>query len=121
MTAIPRRSAQDHIEDIASALDEAGCVVVIDVLGPDVRNRVTEAWEDPELQQRIQPFPRQFGVMQEWLGEDPYVTGRFEGRVETGALAAGQSSALVHDVLPAGEIVRNLVAEAERALARLGS
>ena len=84
-----------------------------------IRNPVTEAWEKPELQALIEPFPQQFRVMQDWLGEDPYVSGRFEGKVERGALAAGQSSALVHDVLPAAEIVRNVVAEAERALAKL--
>jgi enoyl-[acyl-carrier protein] reductase II len=84
-----------------------------------IRNRTTEAWEAPELQARIERFPRQFGVMQRWLGEDPYVTGRFEGKVETGALAAGQSSAVIREVLPAAEIVRRIVAEAEEALARL--
>ena len=84
-----------------------------------IRNRVTQAWEDPDLQQQIQPFPRQFGVMQEWLGEDPYVAGRFEGKVDIGALAAGQSSALIHEVLPAAEILRRVVAETEEALGRL--
>jgi enoyl-[acyl-carrier protein] reductase II len=84
-----------------------------------IRNRTTEAWEAPELQARIQAFPHQFAVMREWLGADPYVTGRFEGAVETGALAAGQSAALIDAVLPAAEVVRNVVAEAERALDRL--
>ncbi len=84
-----------------------------------IRNTTTEAWEDIDLQQKIEPFPRQFRVMQEWLGEDPYTTGRFEGKVETGALAAGQSSVLIDDVLPAGEIVARIVAEAEEALERL--
>lgn len=84
-----------------------------------LRNRTTEAWEAPELQAKIERFPRQFRVMQEWLGEDPYVTGRFEGAVDTGALAAGQSSALIHEVLPVAEIVRNIIAEADRALSRL--
>jgi NAD(P)H-dependent flavin oxidoreductase YrpB (nitropropane dioxygenase family) len=58
--------------------------------------------------------------MSAWLGFDPYVAGRFEGQVDVGALAAGQSSALIHAVLPAGEIVRAIAAEAERALERLG-
>jgi enoyl-[acyl-carrier protein] reductase II len=84
-----------------------------------IRNRTTEAWEAPELQAKIERFPRQFGVMQRWLGYDPYIAGRFEGEVETGALAAGQSSAVIREVLPAGEIVRRIVAEAEAALARL--
>jgi enoyl-[acyl-carrier protein] reductase II len=85
-----------------------------------IRNRTTEAWESPDLQARIQPFPRQFGVIAEWLGEDPYTTGRFEGKVETGALAAGQSSAVIRDVLPAAEIVARLVEETEAALRALG-
>ncbi len=85
-----------------------------------IRNSTTDAWENSaELQARIQPFPRQFRVMQEWLGEDPYVAGRFEGKVEIGALAAGQSSALIREVLPAAEIVRRIVAEADRELTRL--
>jgi enoyl-[acyl-carrier protein] reductase II len=85
-----------------------------------IRNRTTEAWESPELLARIQPFPRQLGVITEWLGEDPYTTGRFEGKVETGALAAGQSSALIRDVLPAAEILARLVQETEAALRALG-
>ena len=44
-----------------------------------IQNQTTQAWEDPDLQARIQPFPKQFGVIAEWLGEDPYTTGRFEG------------------------------------------
>jgi enoyl-[acyl-carrier protein] reductase II len=37
-----------------------------------VRNQTTDAWEDPALQAKIRPFPLQFPVMAEWLGEDPY-------------------------------------------------
>jgi enoyl-[acyl-carrier protein] reductase II len=85
-----------------------------------IRTPVAEAWEAPELQQRIEPFPRQFGVMQRWLGEDPYTAGRIEGRIEVGALAAGQSSAVIDEVLPVAEIIANLISEAEAALARLG-
>jgi enoyl-[acyl-carrier protein] reductase II len=81
-----------------------------------IRNRVTEAWQDPDLQATIQPFPRQFGVMQKWLGEDPYVAGRFEGKTETGALAAGQSSALIHDVPSAADILHRLIHEATATL-----
>ena len=84
-----------------------------------IRNQTTETWESsPELQAQILPFPRQFGVMREWLGADPYIAGRREGNVEIGALAAGQSAALIHEVLPAGDIVRNIMGEAEQALAR---
>ena len=84
-----------------------------------IRNQTTQAWEAPDLQDRIQPFPKQFGVISEWLGEDPYTTGRFEGKVETGALAAGQSSAVISEVLPVEQIMRLIVEEADTALRRL--
>jgi nitronate monooxygenase len=41
-----------------------------------------------------------------------------EGRVEELSMWAGQSAGLVHDVLPAAEIVRRTVADAEALLAR---
>jgi enoyl-[acyl-carrier protein] reductase II len=82
-----------------------------------IRNGTTESWENSrELQERILPFPRQFGIIGEWLGEDPYVAGRREGKVDVGALAAGQSSALIHDVEPAAVIVEQLARELEECL-----
>ena len=42
------------------------------------------------------------------------------GDLEALALYAGQSVGLIHQVLPAGEIVRAMAEEAERTLARLG-
>ena len=86
-----------------------------------IQNQTTQAWEDPDLQARIQPFPKQFGVITEWLGEDPYTTGRFEGKVETGALAAGQSSSIIREVLSGHEIVQALITETNAALERLTS
>jgi nitronate monooxygenase len=47
------------------------------------------------------------------------MTPRFEGDVELGPMWAGESAALVDAILPAGEIVRRLAAEADEALARL--
>jgi enoyl-[acyl-carrier protein] reductase II len=84
-----------------------------------IKNDTTAAWEDPDLMRTIKPFPAQFRVIGEWLGEDPYLAGRREGKVDVGALAAGQSSVLIHEVLTAREIVESVVAEAERALERL--
>jgi NAD(P)H-dependent flavin oxidoreductase YrpB (nitropropane dioxygenase family) len=84
-----------------------------------IRNQTTQAWEGAELQQRNQRFPKQSGVMYEWLGEDPDTTGRFEGKTDTGALAAGQSSGVIGSVLPVREIMRALVDEANEALERL--
>ena len=43
------------------------------------------------------------------------------GEIEATCLYAGQSAGLVHDVVPAGELVRRIVGEAEAALARTGA
>lgn len=45
--------------------------------------------------------------------------GILEGDVDEGELEAGQSSGLIHDIVPAAEVVRRFVDEYERALARL--
>jgi enoyl-[acyl-carrier protein] reductase II len=44
-----------------------------------------------------------------------------EGDVAWGKVEAGQSAGLVHDIVPAGELVRRLVAEMEAARRRLAS
>jgi enoyl-[acyl-carrier protein] reductase II len=84
-----------------------------------IKNDTTQAWEARELEEKIQPFPRQFGVVQEWLGEDPYIAARRQGKTDVGAMAAGQSSGLIREVAPAGEILRRLVDETDSALSRL--
>jgi NAD(P)H-dependent flavin oxidoreductase YrpB (nitropropane dioxygenase family) len=40
------------------------------------------------------------------------------GEIEATCLYAGQSAGLVHDIVPAGALVKRIVAEAESALAR---
>ncbi|HWG56961.1 MAG TPA: nitronate monooxygenase [Gaiellaceae bacterium] len=45
------------------------------------------------------------------------LTPLFDGDVELGPMWAGESAALVHEILPAGEIVRRIAAEADRVLA----
>ena len=45
--------------------------------------------------------------------------GILEGDLEEGELEAGQSSGLIHDVVPAAEVVRRFVEEYEQGLARL--
>ncbi|HUP33462.1 MAG TPA: nitronate monooxygenase [Gaiellaceae bacterium] len=47
------------------------------------------------------------------------MTPLFEGDVELGPLWAGESAALVNEILPAGEIVRRLAVEADEVLARV--
>jgi NAD(P)H-dependent flavin oxidoreductase YrpB (nitropropane dioxygenase family) len=47
------------------------------------------------------------------------LTSDFRGDIEDGPLFAGESCSLVHDVLPAAQIVRDVVREAEETLAGL--
>jgi len=49
------------------------------------------------------------------LGEHRERLGIFEGNTEEGELEAGQSAGLVREILPAGEVVRRLVLEYQRA------
>jgi nitronate monooxygenase len=51
--------------------------------------------------------------------ERPAPTPRSVDELETAALYAGQSAGLIHDVKPAAEIVRDLVAETQAQIARL--
>ena len=49
--------------------------------------------------------------LKELLGRARAKRGMFEGDLEEGELEIGQVSALIHDILPAAQIVRNMVAE----------
>jgi enoyl-[acyl-carrier protein] reductase II len=84
-----------------------------------IKNATTQAWEARELEDTIQSFPRQMRAISEWLGEDPYIAARRKGRIDQGAMAAGQSSAVIGDLSPAREIVARLVQETESALSRV--
>ena len=53
--------------------------------------------------------------LRELLGRARAKRGMFEGDLEEGELEIGQVSALIHDILPAGQIVSNLVSEYEAA------
>ena len=81
-----------------------------------IKNDTTQAWESRDLQDQIARFPRQFRVISDWLGEDPYIAARRKGRIDKGAMAAGQSSVLIHDLMPAAEIIERLMAETDHAL-----
>jgi enoyl-[acyl-carrier protein] reductase II len=82
-----------------------------------VRNAYTDSWE--KRRDEIQPFPAQIGVS---VRDGVFsVTGAdFEDvDPERSCLPAGQGMGGIHEVLPAGEIVRRVVAEARDTLERL--
>ena len=83
-----------------------------------IKNRTTAEWEEREAD--IEPFPIQITTISEYIGENVYEASRLHGRIEIGSCAAGQSSALISEVKGAGEIVNDLVKEAEEILYKLG-
>jgi enoyl-[acyl-carrier protein] reductase II len=64
----------------------------------------------------LRGFPAQYAVAAERVE-----TGYQDGEMEEGMLPAGQAVGLIHDILPAAEIVRRMVAEAAAALEQLQS
>ncbi|HYD44283.1 MAG TPA: nitronate monooxygenase family protein [Phenylobacterium sp.] len=80
------------------------------------KNPYVEDWESRP--QDIQPFP-----MQAMISSQAGVMGGIGGQIEgldpdRSCFAMGQSAGGIHEVKPAGEIVRQLIAEAEAALDR---
>ncbi len=108
--------AHRNYKDKIVAIDTAGTVVTRAHSGKTcrlIRNGYTASWEGRE--DEILPFPLQGRK----FGHPASELGRHKGDVEHGVLPAGQSSGLIHEVKPAGDVVRDVVAEAEAALRRL--
>ena len=83
------------------------------------KNAWVDDWESRP--QDIQPFPIQAGI-----SVRNNAMGGIGGQIDNldpdkSCFAMGQSAGGVHDVLPAGEIVRRTMAEAEAAIDRVAS
>lgn len=75
-----------------------------------IRNQYTDEWEGKASE--IQPFPMQaIRSMQSGVMDYPGIGKVFDA--QRTFLPAGQSAGLIRDVKPAGEIVRDIVREAE--------
>jgi len=113
----------DNYKNIIVQTDDEGTIRTRCFTGKPcrmIKNDTTAAWESPELQAKLKPFPHQTRNVIEWLGTDPYMAGRRDGKTDIGALAAGQSSALIHEVKSAGDVVRDIMAEASAVFERIG-
>jgi enoyl-[acyl-carrier protein] reductase II len=67
----------------------------------------------------IQPFPAQ-AIHSSRMGVMGGIGGQTEGLDRTkSAFAIGQGAGAIHEILPAGEIVRRVMAEAERVLSQM--
>ena len=77
-----------------------------------IRNKFTDSWVGRENE--ILPFPLQMAKVGFKLAEQ----ARYEGKIDDGGLACGQSAGLIRSIKPAGQIVSDVMAEAEAALER---
>lgn len=81
------------------------------------KNPYVDDWESRPAD--IQPFPYQAGISVR-AGVMGGIGGQLEGLdPDKSCFAMGQSAGGVHDVTPAGEIVRRIMAEAEAAIDRM--
>ncbi len=78
-----------------------------------LQNEWTREWA--QRVDEIEPFPAQYAVAGVRVE-----SGYQEGDVEQGMMPAGQAVEGIHDIRPAGDIVRAIVAEAEQILAEGG-
>lgn len=77
-----------------------------------IRNRFTDSWVGRENE--IMPFPLQSMKIGFPLAEK----ARYEGKIDDGGLACGQTAGLIHSVKPAGQIVREVMDEARAIIER---
>ncbi|MBV1876764.1 MAG: nitronate monooxygenase [Pseudomonadales bacterium] len=78
-----------------------------------IENDFTHYWDtNPE---EILPFPRQLKA----VGEPASIAGRENGDMANGSCPAGQTSGLIHQVKPAGQLVQDIVAEAHGIIGNL--
>jgi enoyl-[acyl-carrier protein] reductase II len=75
-----------------------------------IRNKFTDSWVGREAE--IQPFPIQSMKIGFPLAEK----ARYEGKIEEGGMACGQSAGLIDSIRPAAQIVREVMDEARAVL-----
>jgi enoyl-[acyl-carrier protein] reductase II len=75
----------------------------------NIRNRWTEEWKD--RQSEAKPFPFQIFVAGEKMA-----LGIRDGDMEWGFAPAGQGCGLIHEIVPAGQVVDEIMREAKEVL-----
>ncbi len=120
--ATPEARATPGYKDALVRTAEDGTVVSRAFTGKTlraVRNKTTQYYE--EHPEELAPFPEQ---IMKAIGEGTlHLTGGDEAAgvdPERECYPAGQGTGAIHELVPAGDLVRQFVAEAEAALERLG-
>ena len=108
-------------KDVIVEADDEDTIITRCYSGKPMRVHKNEYVADWERRpQDIQPFPAQ-AMLSSQAGVMGGIGGQIEGLDRArSAFAMGQGSGAVHAVKPAGQIVRDMVAEAEEVLARIG-
>ena len=115
---IATEEARGHInyKNKITEIDEDGTTITRANSGKTARiikNSFTEYWQQNE--EKIKPFPAQLRE----IGLQASIAGRMEGDIDNGVLAAGQSSGLIESVKPAGDVISDIVKQAEEVLSHL--
>src|SRR6202158_4123291 len=108
----------DNYKKKVVAIDEEGTVVHRGATGKPcraIRNDFTREWEKRTAE--ILPFPLQA----QRVGFPAAIRAREEGDIEGGHAACGQSAGLISEIVPAGELIERMIADAEAALSHLRS
>ena len=78
-----------------------------------IKNSFTEYWENNE--EKIKFFPAQL----QGVGFAASIAGPVHGDVDNGVLAAGQISGLIDQVKPAGDVISDIIKQAEEGITSL--
>jgi enoyl-[acyl-carrier protein] reductase II len=109
-------SAHQNYKDAVVHAGDTGTVLTLKKLTPVrlIKNRFATEVVDAERS----GTPAE--TLRELLGSKRERRGIFEGDLDEGELEAGQSSGLVHEILPAAEVVARMAREFDEAVRRLG-
>lgn len=113
----PESSSHSLYKEAVVAAGDAATVLFAKRIAP-VR-AIKNPWVDRVRQAEAAGVPRE--ELEEIYGRSHSRRGILEGDLNEGELEAGQSSGLIHDVIPAAEVVRRFVTEYEQALSRVRS
>jgi enoyl-[acyl-carrier protein] reductase II len=108
--------AHENYKGKIASIDEEGTVITRAHSGKPcrlIRNAFTDEWEGRT--DEIEPFPLQLLHVGKPMSE----VARLEGDIEHGSAPAGQGSGLIHEVVPAREVVEDIMAGARETLARI--